>query len=111
LYDYHPRVYNALNRLCSFLNYGNTKFDVFKLADLGFFNKTDMLQDLAYVESPHVAIPTAEENVNEKEEELRSRTFSYSRQNRSLPYPNVTLETCLNSISPQTVSTEEIVLT
>ncbi len=59
LYDDHPRVYNALNRLCSFLNYGNTKFDVFKLADLGFFNKTDMLQDLAYIENPHVPIPTA----------------------------------------------------
>lgn len=60
LYDYHPRVYNALNRLGSFLNYGNTKFDVFKLADLGFFNKTDMLQDLAFIENPHVPIPTAE---------------------------------------------------
>ncbi len=57
-------MYNAMNRLCSFVNYGNTKHDVFKLADLGFFNKTDMLQDLAYVESPHVGIPTAEEGSN-----------------------------------------------
>ena len=53
-------MYNAVNRLCSFINYGNTKHDVFKLADSGFFNKTDMLQDLAYVESPSVGIPSAE---------------------------------------------------
>lgn len=53
-----------MNRLCSFLNYGNTKFDLFKLADLGFFNKTDMLQDIAYIENPQLPIPTAEENIN-----------------------------------------------
>lgn len=60
-------MYNAMNRLCSFINYGNTKHDVKKLADLGFFNKTDMLQDLAYVESPHVGVPTAEEGLKENE--------------------------------------------
>lgn len=54
-----------MNRLCSFINYGNTKYNVFKLADLGFFNKTDMLQDLAYVESPQVEIPTAEDSGKE----------------------------------------------
>lgn len=68
LYPYHPRPYSAVNRLCSFLNYGNTKFDPFKLADLGFFNKTDMLQDLAFIENPHTPIPTAEEYPNETEQ-------------------------------------------
>lgn len=49
LYEYHPRGYNSLNRLISFLNYGNSRFDVFKLAELGFYNKSDMLQDLAFI--------------------------------------------------------------
>jgi hypothetical protein len=38
-----------MNRLVSFLNYGNTRFNVFKLAELGFVNKTDMLQNLSFV--------------------------------------------------------------
>ena len=39
-----------MNRLTSFLNYGNTRFDIFKLAELGFVNKADMLQDIGYYE-------------------------------------------------------------
>lgn len=91
LYEYHPRGYNALNRLVSFLNYGDTKFDVLKLAEAGFFNRTDMLQDLAYFENPHMPIPTAEENVAEKEVELRSRVVPFARLVRGLPFPNFDL--------------------
>ena len=48
IFRYHPRLYSAFERLGSFLNYGNTKFETKKLAELGFFNKSDMLQDLSY---------------------------------------------------------------
>lgn len=47
-YSYHPRLYSAWSRLASFINYGNTKYNAIELAELGFYNKSDMLQDLAY---------------------------------------------------------------
>jgi len=47
-YPYHPRLYSAWSRFASFVNYSNTKYNTVKLAELGFYNKTDMLQDLAY---------------------------------------------------------------
>jgi hypothetical protein len=47
--------------LASFINYGNTKFDVVKLAEAGFYNKSDMLQDIAFYEFPEVPIPAAED--------------------------------------------------
>lgn len=51
-YSYHPRLYSAWSRLASFINYGNTKYNTIKLAELGFYNKSDMLQDLAFYEHP-----------------------------------------------------------
>lgn len=45
----HPRLYSSFQRLSSFLNYGNTKYDVVKLAELGFYNRSDMLQDISYI--------------------------------------------------------------
>jgi hypothetical protein len=56
---YHPRLYSAISRLTSFINYGITKYDVKKLAELGFYNKSDMLQDLAFFESPDIPISNA----------------------------------------------------
>jgi len=38
-----------MSRLVSFFNYGNTKYDVAKLAAAGFYNRSDMLQDMVYV--------------------------------------------------------------
>ena len=58
-YPYHPRLYSAWSRFTSFVNYSNTKYDTIKLAELGFYNKTDMLQDLAYFEHPNITIPLA----------------------------------------------------
>lgn len=52
LFTEHPRLYSAFARLSSFLNYGNSKFSTVKLAELGFYNRSDMLQDLSYVELP-----------------------------------------------------------
>lgn len=60
-YSYHPRLYSAWSRLASFINYGNTKYNSIELAELGFYNKTDMLQDLAFYEHPDVPIPIAED--------------------------------------------------
>lgn len=51
-FSYHPRLYSAFNRLASFVNYGITKFNTVLLAELGFYNKSDMLQDLSFYEYP-----------------------------------------------------------
>lgn len=61
LFKYHPRLYSAFNRLCSFYNYGNSKYSIVELADEGFYNKSDMYQDLVYYENPDLPLPTAEE--------------------------------------------------
>jgi hypothetical protein len=47
-FPYHPRLYSAWSRLASFINYGNTKYNIISLAEAGFYNKSDMLQDLAF---------------------------------------------------------------
>lgn len=52
LFKEHPRLYSSISRLASFLNYGNSKYNTVKLAELGFYNRSDMLQDLAFVELP-----------------------------------------------------------
>jgi hypothetical protein len=49
---HHPRLYSAINRLASFINYGVTKYNTKALAEAGFYNKSDCLQDLAYFEHP-----------------------------------------------------------
>lgn len=58
---YHPRLYSAINRLTSFINYGVTKHNTTKLAELGFYNRSDMLQDLAYFEYPEIPIPVVQD--------------------------------------------------
>lgn len=35
----------------------------------------------------------------------------FSRLARNLPFPNVSIETCVNSISPQTISNKKIIFT
>jgi hypothetical protein len=47
-YPFHPRLYSAFNRLASFVNYNTSKYDTIKLAELGFYNKSDSLQDIAF---------------------------------------------------------------
>ena len=41
------------------------------LAEAGFYNKSDMLQDLVYVELPTEAIPHAEEQAISNAKEMR----------------------------------------
>jgi hypothetical protein len=60
-FGYHPRLYSAFSRLASFVNYGNTKHDIRKLAELGFYNKSDMLQDIAHFEFPDMPISSVED--------------------------------------------------
>jgi hypothetical protein len=60
-FSYHPRLYSAWSRLASFINYGSSRYDSVQLAELGFYNKSDMLQDLAFFEFPEIPIPAAEE--------------------------------------------------
>ena len=43
-YSFHPRLYSAFNRLASFINYGESKYDTRQLAELGFYNKGDSLK-------------------------------------------------------------------
>ena len=47
-YPYHPRLYSAFNRLASFINYNTSRYDTIQLAELGFYNKSDALQDIAF---------------------------------------------------------------
>lgn len=56
-YPNYSRLYTAIQRLSSFLNYGNTRYNVVKLAELGFFNKSDLLQNLSHYEDPLIPIP------------------------------------------------------
>lgn len=60
-FPYHPRLYSAWSRLASFINYSNTKFKTIALAEAGFYNKSDMLQDLAFYEHPELPIPVSED--------------------------------------------------
>lgn len=47
-YPNYSRLYTAIQRLSSFLNYGNTRYNVVKLAELGFYNKSDLLQNISH---------------------------------------------------------------
>ena len=103
-YSYHPRLYSAWSRLASFINYGNTKYSSLQLAELGFYNKTDMLQDLAFYENPDVPIPVAEDPNFSSERDVRSKLFPFSRVERGLPSSNVPLSAVANSLLHQSVS-------
>ena len=98
---YHPRLYSAVNRLTSFINYGVTKYDTRTLAELGFFNKSDMLQDLAFFEYPEIPIPVAQDPAFSSELELREKLFPFSRLERGLPNSNVPLESYIKAIMHQ----------
>ena len=108
-FTYHPRLYSALSRLASFYNYGNTKFNILELADAGFYNKSDMFQDLVYFEHSGLPLPTAEEENVKDASELRANLLPYCRLERNLPFPNVSLDLALASFHTQKVSEAEIV--
>lgn len=108
-FPYHPRLYSAWSRLASFINYGNTKFNAIKLAEAGFYNKSDMLQDLAFYETPEIPIPVAEDPAYLNEEELRRKLFPFSRVERGLPVSNVPLSAVTRSLLHQAVSDKPII--
>ena len=105
---YHPRLYSAINRLTSFINYGITKHNTRTLAELGFYNKSDMLQDLAYFENPDIPIPNAQDPAFQTEAEIRSKLFPFSRLERGLPNSNIPLEAYINAIMHQEISKKKI---
>ena len=105
---HHPRLYSAINRLTSFVNYGVTKFSTRVLAELGFYNKSDCLQDLAFFEYPDIPIPVAEDPTYHSERDLRQKLFPFSRLERNLPNTNIPLETYINSIMQQPISKSRI---
>jgi hypothetical protein len=98
---YHPRLYSAVSRLASFINYGVTKHNTTTLAELGFYNKSDLLQDLAYFEHPDIPIPSAENPTIHSESALRHKLFPFARLERGLPNSNVPLDTFINAIMHQ----------
>jgi hypothetical protein len=105
---YHPRLYSAINRLTSFINYGITKYQTRTLAELGFYNKSDLLQDVAYFECPDIPIPAAEGPAYRSELELRQKLFPFSRMERQLPNSNVPLDTYIKALMHQQISTKQI---
>lgn len=105
----HPRLYSAFSRLSSFLNYGNSKYNQVRLAEVGFYNRSDMLQDLSYVELPEHEIPSLEEENAKSETDLLKKLFPFSRMARGLPFPNVDLESFLSSTHCQRTTSSEII--
>ena len=105
---YHPRLYSAVSRLTSFINYGVTKYDTKVLAQLGFFNKSDMLQDLAFFEYPEMPIPAAQDPTFSSAHKLREKLFPFSRFERGLPNSNVPLESYIKAIMHQEISKKKI---
>jgi hypothetical protein len=103
-FPYHPRLYSAWSRLASFINYGNTKFEIASLAETGFYNRSDMLQDLAFYEYPEIPIPVAEDPSFSSEKDLRRKLFPFSRVERGLPVSNVPLSAVTRSLLHQTIS-------
>ena len=53
---------------------------------------------------PEEIIPNAEELDVKDEKEMKNKLFPFSRMARGLPYPNVSLETVLNSLPSQRIS-------
>ena len=82
-------MYTAVQRLSSFLNYGNTRYDVIKLAELGFYNKSDLLQNLSHYEDPDIPIPNIEEGEILSEESILKKSLPHLRSLNNLPFPNV----------------------
>lgn len=109
IFKYHPRLYSAFERLGSFLNYGNTKYDPIRLAEAGFYNKSDMLQDLAYCEYPEEPVPNAEETTAASETALREKLFPFARMVRELPFPNVPLNSVVSSLPAAKISETQVV--
>lgn len=107
-FPYHPRLYSAWSRLASFINYGNTKFNTVALAEAGFYNRSDMLQDLAFYEFPEIPLPVTEDPAYTNEADLRKKLFPFSRAERGLPTSNVPLEAVTRSLLHQTISNKPI---
>ena len=102
LYPNYSRLYTAFFRLSSFLNYGNSRYDVIQLAELGFYNQSDLLQNLAHYEDPHVPISNIEEGPFLSESQLLRKRLPHLRSLNNLPFPNVPLEVSLTSLPAQT---------
>jgi hypothetical protein len=96
-YPNHLRLYTAIYRLSSFVNYGNTKFKVEKLAENGFYNIADGLQKLAHYESPNTHISNIEEGQFTKEKDIVKQQLPFLRSINGLPFPNVPLKVSLDS--------------
>lgn len=99
LYPNHLRLYTAFYRLSSFVNYGNTKFDRIKLAECGFYNKADTLQQLAHYESPNTVMTNIECGAYKKEDKIKAQQFPFLRSVNGLSYPNVPLNVSLHNMA------------
>lgn len=110
LYPNILRLYTALQRLSSFVGYSNTKYSIVKLAELGFYNKTDSLQSLGHYESPSSEISNIEEGGSAPESSLLDQQLPFLRSRNGLPFPNVPLETSLSSHPAQVCGSEQPVV-
>lgn len=81
------------------MNYGNTKFDRIKLAECGFYNKFDTLQQLAHYESPNTVMTNIECGAYKKEDKIKSQQFPFLRSVNGLPFPNVPLSVSLENLA------------
>jgi hypothetical protein len=107
LYPNHLRLYTAIYRLSSYVNYGNTKFNVAQLAEHGFYNTADGLQKLSHYECPHAHISNIEEGHFKNEQDIVRLQLPFLRSVNGLPYPNVPLKVSLLNHPAGTHSTSE----
>ena len=96
-YPNHLRLYTSIYRLSSFVNYGNTKFNVIKLAENGFYNVADGMQKLAHYESPNTYISNIEEGQFTNEKDIAKQQLPFLRSVNGLSFPNVPLKVSLDS--------------
>lgn len=106
---YHPRLYSAISRLTSFINFGVTKHNTRTLAELGFYNRSDLLQDLAFFEYPEIPIPNAQDPNYQNEADLREKLFPFSRLEKQLPNSNIPLDTYIGALLHQQISNKKLV--
>lgn len=110
-YPNHLRLYTAIYRLSSFVNYGNTKFGVERLAEIGFYNLVDGIQRLAHYESPNTHIANIESGQFENERDIVKQQLPFLRSVNGLPFPNIPLKVSLDShpAYPHSIGSSEII--